>query len=162
MHIDELKYVLKEETALMKQYALLQESVREIVEKQSWSELEQPMIYLESLSKQIEALDQQRDALFRTVRSDVGSGKHDPFIQVITRFPVKEQKEMMNLYLMFRVEVVRLKAGSERFRYYIKALSDTVGQVLSEFFPHRKGRLYARSGRTSAVGDESVMINKEL
>jgi hypothetical protein len=46
--------------------------------------------------------------------------------------------------------------------HYVRILSDSVGRVLEEFLPHRKGRLYSRTGRQRSVGDESVMVDRSL
>jgi hypothetical protein len=37
-------------------------------------------------------------------------------------------------------------------------MSEALRQILEELFPHRKGKMYSRTGKPKEPGDESLML----
>jgi len=51
-----------------------------------------------------------------------------------------------------------VKASAGLLNYYVQSMSDALRQILEELFPHRKGKMYSRTGKAKEPGDESLML----
>jgi hypothetical protein len=54
--------------------------------------------------------------------------------------------------------VIRVKASAGLLNYYVQSMSEALRQILEELFPHRKGKMYSRTGKPKEAGDESLML----
>ena len=154
--------VIEEETALITRFAAMQGHLQDIVVEREWTGLEKAIGNLQRLSEKIEELEQKRYRQFCTFQASLGADQNESFNQVISRLPFAERQELLNLYRKLKIAVIRLKGSSGRLGYYVRSLSDSTSQVLEELFPHRKGRLYSRLGRTKAVAGESIVLDRKL
>ncbi len=157
-----LKSIMEKETVLLARFADMQGHLQEIVVERRWTGLEKTIGSLQKLSERIEELEQKRYRLFCTLKASLGANENETFTQVISRLAFDERQEMMNLYRKLKIAVIRLKGRSGRLGYYVRILLDSTSQVLGELFPHRKGRLYSRFGRTKAAAEESIVLDQKF
>ena len=54
-----------------------------------------------------------------------------------------------------------LATATNRLRYFAEALAGTLGRVLEEVFPHRRGKIYSRRGKATSVND-SLLVDRSL
>ena len=162
MHTEELKSMMLEEAALLNDFAQKQEDLQKILSNRKWAESEGIIARLRALSYKIEKFEQKRYECFCSLRARAGPGKDESFSHVISNLPFSDRQELLNLYRKLKIAVIRVKGVSGRLGYYIRSLTESVSQVLEELFPYRKGKLYSRSGRARAVGDESIVVDRKL
>ncbi len=162
MHTKKLTALMEKETTLLAHFAARQTELQEAVRGRDWVGLAKTIDELQPLSARIEELDRKRDDSFSDLRIFLRAGEDESFTQVISRLSFHERQELLNLHRKLKIAVIRLKGACGRLGYYVRSLSDSMSQVLEELFPHRKGRLYSRSGQARAAAEESVIIDRKL
>jgi len=97
-----------------------------------------------------------------------GIGQHQHFLpaeesfdQAAERLEGPQRDRLKELARRLKVGVVRVKGSSGLLGYYVRSALQARHQVLEELYPHRKGRLYSRSGRTRSTADESLMLDRQ-
>ena len=157
-----LRKVLEEEIDLMTHIARLQDQALRCVESKNWPDLEHVLDSLQKASIQLETLDTEREQQVDKLKIDIGGGGNQSFLELVSRFSQEDQARFLKLYRSVRVRAIRLKASAGRLGYYVSVLSDSVRESVEELLPHRKGKLYSRSGRSNALSEEAFVFDQEL
>ncbi|MBN1835093.1 MAG: hypothetical protein JW820_04525 [Spirochaetales bacterium] len=167
-----LKQAMRAEAQVLNEFAAGQKRLQELIGKRQWTRVETEIEELKCLSSRAEALEDGRHAAYRALKTELGMGEAaDPaaggggapsFEEVVTRLPAGERDELFALYRQLKLEVIRVKGNAGLLGYYLRSLSGTLQKVLEELFPHRKGRLYSRSGKTREAGDDSLVVYRHV
>jgi AAA+ ATPase superfamily predicted ATPase len=80
----------------------------------------------------------------------------------VTRLPAAERDELFALYRQLRLALIRVKGNAGLLGFYLRSLSETLQKVLEELFPHRKGRIYSRSGKAREAEDDSLVVYRHV
>ena len=72
------------------------------------------------------------------------------------------QDELVRIHMELKLGVLKVKSSTGRLGYLFRVLSDSMNEILTEIFPHRKGKIYSHDGREKGYVEESVVVNKSL
>jgi alanyl-tRNA synthetase len=153
-----LKRALREEAQSLKQFADLQKSLQRAISKRQWTELNREVEALRLLADRIEALEEDRLQAYQCLKEKMRAKDREDFTEVVARLPAEERDELLGYYRRLKAAVIRVKASAGLLTYYIHSMSDALRQILEELFPHRKGKLYSRSGKPKKAADDSLML----
>ncbi|UCF96428.1 MAG: flagellar export chaperone FlgN [Spirochaetaceae bacterium] len=158
MQTTTLKRSLRAEARSLKDFAELQKSLQKAISSRKWTELNKEIDALRLLADKIEALEADRIQAYQTLKSSLQAKDQDSFSEIVARLPPEERDELLELYRHLKAAVIRVKASAGLLNYYVQSMSEALRQILEELFPHRKGKMYSRSGKTKEPGDESLML----
>jgi alanyl-tRNA synthetase len=153
-----LKRTLRAEARTLKDFADLQKDLQQAISKRQWTELNKEIDALRQLAEKIETLEEDRIQAYQTLKSSLQADDQESFIEIVSRLPAKERDELLVLYRHLKAAVIRVKASAGLLNYYVQSMSDALRQILEELFPHRKGKMYSRTGKAKEPGDESLML----
>ncbi len=158
MQTTTLKRALRAETRTLKDFADLQKSLQQAISKRKWTELNKEIDALRLLADKIEVLEEDRIQAYQMLKSSLQAREREGFTAIVCRLPVEERDELIGLYRHLKAAVIRVKASAGLLNYYIQSMSEALRQILEELFPHRKGKMYSRTGKPKEAGDESLML----
>jgi len=158
VHTSTLKEALQEEARCLNDFAARQKSMQAVIGRRRWTELDKEVAELKALAQKIEALEEGRAAAYEGLRSALRAREREDFLQVVSKLPAVDRDELVAQYRRLKAAVIRVKASAGLLAYYVRSLSDTLRVVLEEMLPHRKGRMYSRSGRAKQAGEESLVL----
>ncbi len=158
MKTSTLKRTLRAEASTLKDFADLQKQLQRAISKRQWTELSKEIDALRQLAEKIEALEEDRIQAYQTLKSSLQSDGEESFTEIVAHLPAKDRDELLALYRHLKAAVIRVKASAGLLNYYVQSMSDALRQILEELFPHRKGKMYSRTGKPTEPGDESLML----
>ena len=97
------------------------------------------------------------EAVMKLQRS-IQAGEQEGFTEIVAHLPAEDRDELLTLYRHLKASVIRVKASAGLLNYYVQSMSEALRQILEELFPHRKGKMYSRTGKPQEPGDESLML----
>jgi hypothetical protein len=153
-----LKRTLRAEARSLKDFADLQKDLQLAISKRQWTELNREIESLRQLAEKIEILEEDRIQAYQTLKSSLQADDKESFTEIVSRLPAKDRDELLGLYRHLKAAVIRVKASAGLLNYYVQSMSDALRQILEELFPHRKGKMYSRTGKPKEPGDESLML----
>jgi alanyl-tRNA synthetase len=153
-----LKRTLRAEARTLKDFADLQKDLQQAISKRQWTELNKEIDALRQLAEKIETLEEDRIQAYQMLKSSLQADDQESFAEIVSRLPAKERDELLVLYRHLKAAVIRVKASAGLLNYYVQSMSDALRQILEELFPHRKGKMYSRTGKAKEPGDESLML----
>ncbi|MBI9103390.1 MAG: hypothetical protein JEY99_13310 [Spirochaetales bacterium] len=153
---------MQTQNLLLKKYRDREEELRQFMKEQNWDEMNLLLERLDLLSNEINTLDIRRDFIFNELLDDAGiEGKRD-FYQLVVRLPINYREELAAEFRKMKIIITQIEGISWAIDVYIRSVGDTVNQVLNEFYPHRKGNLYSKTGVSVPVESNPVVFNREL
>ena len=158
MKTSTLKRTLRAEARTLKDFAELQKQLQQAISKRQWTELSKEIDALRRLAEKIETLEEDRIQAYQTLKSSLQSDGEESFTEIVAHLPAKDRDELLALYRHLKAAVIRVKASAGLLNYYVQSMSDALRQILEELFPHRKGKMYSRTGKPTEPGDESLML----
>ena len=158
MQTTTLKRALRAEARMLKDFADLQKSLQQAISKRKWTELNKEIEDLRLLADRIEVQEEDRVQAYQLLKDSLHAGKEDSFLEIVSRLPVEDRDELLVLYRHLKAAVIRVRASAGLLNYYVQSMSEALRQILEELFPHRKGKLYSRTGKPKEAGDESLMM----
>jgi alanyl-tRNA synthetase len=153
-----LKRALRKETRTLKDYSDLQKSLQQAINKRKWTELNKEIDALRLLADKIEALEEDRIQAYQMLKGSLQAREREGFTEIVARLPAEDRDELIGLYRHLKAAVIRVKASAGLLNYYVQSMSEALRQILEELFPHRKGKMYSRTGKPKEAGDESLML----
>ena len=158
MQTTTLKRTLRAEARTLRDFADLQKDLQQAISKRQWTELNKEIEALRQLAEKIETLEEDRIQAYRTLKRSLQAGDKESFTEIVARLPAKDRDELLSLYRHLKAAVIRVKASAGLLNYYLQSMSEALRQILEELFPHRKGKMYSRTGKAKEPGDESLML----
>ena len=153
-----LKRTLHAEARTLKDFAELQKGLQQAISKRQWTELSKEIDALRRLAEKIEALEEDRIRAYQSLKSSLRADGEESFTEIVSHLPAKDRDELLALYRHLKAAVIRVKASAGLLNYYVQSMSEALRQILEELFPHRKGKMYSRTGKAKEPGDESLML----
>jgi hypothetical protein len=163
-----LKKALRDEAQALNEFASGQKQLQDLIGKRQWTRLDGQIEELKRLASRAEALEDKRLRSYQALKVSLGMGG-DPqplspdgdtvrFEEVVARLPGAERDELFGLFRELKLALIRVKSNAGLLGFYLRSLSETLQKVLEELFPHRKGRIYSRSGKTRDAEDDSLVV----
>ena len=158
MKTSTLKRTLRAEARSLKDFAELQKQLQLAISKRQWTELADEIDALRQLAEKIETLEEDRIQAYQNLKGSLQADGEESFTEIVSRLSPKDRDELLALFRHLKAAVIRVKASAGLLDYYVQSMSDALRQILEELFPHRKGKMYSRSGKPKEPGDESLML----
>ncbi|MGA2764983.1 MAG: hypothetical protein ABSG17_16660 [Spirochaetia bacterium] len=149
------------EAELFRQLGLEMDRLRDSFQQKKWTSCLVIAQGIQASAQKIERADDARDEAFAALCGGLGFSTETAFSALLTRMPEEHRGLLEESWRNLRMAVVRLSTASNRMRYSAEALAGTLGRILEEIFPHRKGKIYSRRGRTTSVND-SLLVDRRL
>ncbi len=135
--------------------------LRDSVQEKKWAPGLAIAQGLERFAVKVEEADTARDGAYEALCADLGIPSDSVFSALLSRVDAEQRSLLENRWRNLRTSVIHLGTASNRLRYYAEALGGTLGRVLEEVFPHRRGRIYSRRGTATSVND-SLLVDRKL
>jgi len=135
--------------------------LRDSVQEKKWGQGLAIAQGLERFAGKVEEADTARDSAYQALCSNLAVPAGAVFSIVLSRVSADQRILLESRWRNLRTSVVHLGTASNRLRYYAEALGGTLGRILEEVFPHRRGRIYSRRGTATSVND-SLLVDRKL
>jgi hypothetical protein len=156
-----LRHEMDREAALFARLGADMDRLRDSFHARKWTESLTIAQGFESASREIADAEAARNASFDLLAAGLGAPEGSGFHEVLLRVPVTERNGLYASWRDLKMSVFRLKTATGRLRYSTETLADTLNRLLEAALPHRRGKIYTRSGKASdAVG--SLLVDREL
>ncbi len=162
MNTTELGRAMREESEALERFSALQGELEAAVRARDWKALERTVAELGVLAAAVESMDADRERVFRALLGREQAPGEGAMEELLSRLTGGAREELAALHRRLKVAVIRVRSRTAVLDHYLRTLSGALGGVLEELFPHRKGRLYNRSGRTRGVRDHSLVVDRRL
>jgi hypothetical protein len=149
------------ETGLLNDYATRLQELQRTIAGRDWDAVQKGIAALRNLAGEVESAESARVEAFRALKAEHFLAAEESFERVIERLQGPERERLRELARRLKIGVVRVKGSSGLLGYYVRSALQARHQVLEELYPHRKGRLYSRSGRARSTADESLMLDRK-
>lgn len=158
----QLKTVMEKEIELIQEYCDKEGKVKDCLFTKNWRELDVALKTTAPLTDRINALEQERNTLFKRLTEVVGESESAGFYQVVVHLPYEVREELAALYRELKFSVFQLQGVTNNIDTYICSVKETMDHVLDELFPHRKGNLYAKDGKPTSAKENPMVISHHL
>lgn len=157
-----LLHTLEAEAALLDRYKKGQEELRFYLKERKWEEMNHLMERMDMLSHEISTVEDRRNGIFLSLVDQYGLPKEVDFYQLVVRLPKEFQDPLAEQYRKMKLIITQIEGISLAIDVYIKSVGDVMNQVLGEVYPHRKGNLYSRNGKSVQANSNAMIFNKAL
>jgi len=151
--------VLQKEIGLLEQIPPLQGKIRDAVVKREWANYEALMGSLAEIGASFEALDAEREALYKTLAD---GEEPESFYAWTARLPAKEREEISTLYRALKMITLQIRITNDTLMEYLREAKSAIAGFLERAYPDRRGKIYSRRGTEREADMRSVMINRSL
>jgi hypothetical protein len=135
--------------------------LRDSVQEKKWGQGLAIAQGLERFAGKVEEADTARDAVYQELCSRLCIPQNAVFSILLSRVSAEQRVLLEGRWRSLRTSVIHLGTASNRLRYYAEALGGTLGRILEEVFPHRRGRIYSRRGTATSVND-SLLVDRKM
>jgi len=153
---------LEAEATLLNRYKKGQEELRFYLKERKWEEMTHLMERMDMLSHEISNLEDRRHGIFLSLADKHGLPKEVDFYQLVIRLPQEFQEPLAEQYRKMKLTITQIEGISLAIDVYIRSVGDVMNQVLGEVYPHRKGNLYSRNGKSVQANSNAMIFNKAL
>ena len=161
MHARSLEKAMDMEAGLLNDYAARLQELQRTIAQHDWDAVQKSIAGLRNLAGDVENAEAVRVEAFRALKAEHFLPADESFDRVTERLEGPERERLRELARRLKIGVVRVKGSSGLLGYYVRSALQARHQVLEELYPHRKGRLYSRSGRAKSTADESLMLDRK-
>ena len=161
MHARSLEKAMDMEAGLLNDYAARLQELQRTIAQHDWDAVQKGIASLRNLAGEVETAEAARVESFRALKAEHFLPIEESFDQAAERLEGPERDRLKELARRLKIGVVRVKGSSGLLGYYVRSALQARHQVLEELYPHRKGRLYSRSGRARSAADESLMLDRK-
>ena len=151
--------IILKEIEVLEKIPPLQKMIRDAVIKREWTDYELLMQSLGEIGIQFEALEAEREAIFKTL-SD--GEEPDSFYAWAAKLPEAEKAEISGLYRKLKMITLQIKISNDTLMEYLREAKSAVAGMLERAYPERRGKMYSPMGTEREADMRSVMVNKRL
>jgi len=137
------------------------DGLRDTAQQKKWANALAIAQGLERFAAKIEEADMARDRTFQDLCAILSLPFDVVFATLLSRLDAEQRSMLEKSWRNLRISVIRLGTASNRLGYYAEALGGTVGRILEEILPHRRGRIYSRHGKATSVND-ALLVDRKL
>jgi hypothetical protein len=161
VHAKTLAKAMEVEAGLLNDYAARLQELQRTIGHRDWDGVQKDIACLRNLAGEVETAEAERVEAFRALKAERFLPAEESFDRVTERLEGPEREQLRELARRLKIGVVRVKGSSGLLGYYVRSALQARHQVLEELYPHRRGRLYSRSGRARSTADESLMLDRK-
>jgi hypothetical protein len=158
--ISEFAGILTEQVETLEMIANCERLMQAALLVKDWPSLDTLIRETASCTGEVEALEKKRHRMYRQlIGSDESPGGLAGFLETL---PETERKTLSDLYRRLRIAVMNIQSVTTGIDAYVEAAGTTTREVLEEIFPERRGRIYSRSGASSAGKGTALVLDHQL
>ncbi len=165
-YADKLTNILSNQIEVLTELSSNLKVVRDALFKRNWINLEQIMRRNNPLVEEFEKLEYRREEVMENIAeelSESNNGDSEFFLQnFYSNISHKKRKNLEEMRREMKVLVNRIASLSEGIEFYVKTTAKTLGSILDELFPVRRGKIYSKSGKSSRPEDLPLVVNRTL
>lgn len=157
MDIERVAAALQREAALLEEFAREQEKLLGSVRARTWQELEARLEALRGLEAGIQAAEDERiESLPQTWRDARG------FAAGVTSLGGEARRTLERGYHALNLALIRVKGAVSRLDHYVGTVMGSLGTLLRELLPHRRGRIYSANGAERPASELPIVLNRSI
>ncbi|HUV09326.1 MAG TPA: flagellar export chaperone FlgN [Spirochaetia bacterium] len=158
----DLREKMKEEIHLFHRMVSLEEELNSRVKMRDWLHLEGTLDTMKKLTARIEEQEEMRNEAYHRLKEELGLDREDSFAAVLAKTSGEERRSLSSLHNEIKCCLFTVKGLSNGLVYYFASMYESIDQVLSEIFPHRKGKIYSKKGDNIKNNEDPIVINQTL
>jgi hypothetical protein len=162
---DKLSKTLSEQIRSLTDLAENLTIVRDALFQKNWINLERIMRRNNPLVEEFEKLEYDRNRLLESMKTERG-GENVPggdlLAELYSCISSESRAELEEKRRRMKILVSRISSLSEGIEFYVRTTANTLGNILDELFPVRRGKLYSKSGKTAGPGEMPMVVNRAL
>ncbi len=154
--------VLNRELKLLEEYNKGCETLHQELVGRNWNGLESTLNHLRGNAAELEERDREREELIRVLKKDVQLQEEASFRMLLTRLEPEVGAEIGVLKSRIRHAVNILQVRLKGIGRYSENQTGILRDMLGEFMPEKKGKIYNSSGVKSPGENRPLLINHRL
>lgn len=158
----ELAEVMENECKLLTQLRNAETELKGSIHAKDWEGLDRVMKQMELLSENLADLESSRHEAYETLRDGMGLPFDATFYQVIVRLPPDFRDHLAELYRTMKFTIFGIQAITYCIDEHVQTINGTMHQILNELYPHRKGNIYSKEGRSRQADSNPLLVNRSL
>ena len=160
--IGHIKESLARQAELMLEFGEREHELQQAVLDRDWPAMDALVPRMESLSRELAALDARRHELFLEAKAEVGLPEEASFSEYAQLVPADDRRELTSLFRSLQVSVLRVKSVTRGIDSYVRGNLRTTNEMLGTLFPDQKGTIYSRHGRRSPADGRAFVLDRHL
>jgi len=150
------------ETELLNAYFSEEKRLFTAVTSRDWHHLENSIRGMEETGKSIAAFEEKRETALSALRGMHNAGDRERFYFFLQKLPEEDRSLLAESFRNMKVAVLRLQALDNQIQGYLRSAATTLKEIVEEIFPHRKGTMYCKKGKTSEPEANPMFISRHL
>ncbi|MBN2509288.1 MAG: hypothetical protein JXB03_03385 [Spirochaetales bacterium] len=157
-----LANLMQREVTLLEEFARIEKSIRSHIHESDWDGLNDDLSMIEPVTAQINETEEGRHKVFTSLCGSLGKEPWEGFYHIIVHLEPGQRDECARLYRVLKLSVLTIQGITFSIDAHVRAVSLTVGKALDQLFPHRKGKLYSKTGTSVAADAGPMLVNHRL
>ena len=157
MDVERLVGAMDRETEVLTEFAEAQESLLGTVRDRSWSELEMRLAHLRQLEARIQEAEGERAQALPE-----GSRDAKGFLAAMATLASADRRGLEKSYHALNLAVLKVKGSISRLDHYVGTVMGSLGTLLAELLPHRKGRIYSARGAERHAHALPIVVDRNV
>ncbi len=139
-----------------------QKKIRAAVTGKDWSNLEELLFTINSVTDSFTALEAERDELCKTICAVHAPDAVPDMYRAASSLPAEFRTPVMEMYHQIRRKLVSSKIENDALNDYIRITRNFLQGVFDTVIPQRRNTVYSRSGNVVKPAPESLVLNTIL
>jgi hypothetical protein len=162
MVLEQLLSLLQEQTRKMNEFGERESELQTAIMSQDWDGMSRLTPELDKLSRELEAIDEQRHQAVTELKSELHLPPESTFAQLISDADSAERKLLSEAHRALQIAVLRVKSLTSGIDAYVRGSLKTANAVLGELFPEQKGTMYSREGMSKPAAGHAIVLDHRL
>ncbi len=158
----QLSECMDKETELLNAYFEKEKILFTAVTDRDWKQLETTIQEMEKLGQAIARCENKREELTILLYHTYGAEGAERFYRFIQRLPEEVRFPLSTSFKNMRIAVFRLQALDSQIQGYLRSATSTLKEIIEEIFPHQKGTMYCKQGKTQTPDTNPLFISRQL
>ncbi|MDR1894827.1 MAG: flagellar export chaperone FlgN [Spirochaetales bacterium] len=160
--LEKLLNIMLTENRLLEKYRDRIEELNVFIQEKDWEKIQELLGRLDLLSREIQTMDKRRDSSLMKVKESLALPPEAPFYTVLAALSRNMDHPLAAPYRAMKNLIIQIQGILRAIEIYIRTMGESVNQIISQFFPHQKGKIYARDGQSAPVNSMPLLINRQL
>jgi AcrR family transcriptional regulator len=160
--VRDLCRIMDRETELLNTYFAEEKELFAAVTSRDWNNLENSIRRMEETGESIAALEEKRETALTVLRGIHNADDRERFYFFLQKLPEETRSVLAESFRSMKVAVLRLQALDNQIQGYLRSAATTLKEIVEEIFPHRKGTMYCKKGKTSEPEANPMFISRHL
>lgn len=157
-----LAELMEQETELLNNISHEEETLQQALRTASWEKMEVIINNISPMSLKMEKVESDRDKVYQKLKVQLKKRDEDGFYSIAIHMKGKTRENCLGGYRKMKVALLRMQGVTAGIDQYVRIVGATSKTVLDEVFPHRKGRIYSKTGIEKLAQSDPMILNRHL